>query len=59
MKTQDEAARLLGVCERTFRRYLARREADGLDGLIPPHQHRCHFVKAKVQVHRYPDGMLA
>ena len=31
--TQEEAARLLGVCERTFRRYLARYEEDGLDGL--------------------------
>jgi len=32
--TQGEAASLLGVCERTFRRYLARYEASGLDGLI-------------------------
>ena len=32
--TQAEAARILGVCERSFRRYLARYEADGLDGLI-------------------------
>jgi len=32
--TQAEAASLLGVCERTFRRYLARYEADGLEGLI-------------------------
>ncbi|MGD9788973.1 MAG: ISNCY family transposase [Sulfuricellaceae bacterium] len=32
--TQSEAAQLLGVCERSFRRYLARYEADGLDGLI-------------------------
>jgi hypothetical protein len=32
--TQAEAARLLGVCERSFRRYLSRYEADGLDGLI-------------------------
>ncbi len=30
--TQAEAARLLGVCERTFRRYLARYEASGLGG---------------------------
>lgn len=28
--TQDKAARLLGVYARTFRRYLARHEADGL-----------------------------
>jgi hypothetical protein len=32
--TQAEAARLLGMCERSFRRYLGRYEADGLDGLI-------------------------
>ncbi|WP_066577265.1 ISNCY family transposase [Burkholderia sp. ABCPW 14] len=32
--TQAEAARLLGVCERTFRRQMGRYEADGLDGLI-------------------------
>jgi len=32
--TQEEAARLLGVCDRTFRRYLVRYEADGLEGLI-------------------------
>ena len=32
--TQEEAARLLGVCERTFRRYVDRYEDEGLDG--PP-----------------------
>lgn len=32
--TQEEAARLLGVCERTFRRQMGRYEAEGLDGLI-------------------------
>jgi transposase len=26
---------------------------------IPAHQHRCHFVKAKVRVHEYPDQTLA
>ena len=26
---------------------------------IPPDRHRCHYVKAKVRVHRYPDGRLA
>jgi transposase len=31
--TQDEAARLLGVCERTFRRQLDRYEEGGLNGL--------------------------
>jgi len=32
--TQEEAASLLGVCERTFRRYIDRYEDEGLDGLI-------------------------
>jgi len=32
--TQSEAARILGACERSFRRYLGRYETDGLDGLI-------------------------
>jgi len=31
---QEEAARLLGVCARTFRRYIDRYEEDDLDGLI-------------------------
>ncbi|MGH8134380.1 MAG: helix-turn-helix domain-containing protein [Steroidobacteraceae bacterium] len=31
---QEEAARLLGVCERSFRRYLDRYEEAGLEGLI-------------------------
>lgn len=31
---QEEAARLLGVCERTFRRYMDRYEEEGLQGLI-------------------------
>ncbi|MFI4894632.1 MAG: ISNCY family transposase [Phycisphaerales bacterium JB058] len=26
---------------------------------IPAHKHRCHFVKAKVRVHEYPDQSLA
>jgi predicted DNA-binding transcriptional regulator YafY len=31
--TQEEAARLLGVCERTLRRYIDRSEEAGLQGL--------------------------
>ena len=32
--TQEEAARLLGVCDRTFRRYVCRYEDGGLEGLF-------------------------
>jgi len=32
--TQAAAAQILGVCERSFRRYLSRYEAEGLEGLI-------------------------
>ena len=32
--TQAEAARILGVCERSFRRYRVRYEVDGLAGLV-------------------------
>ena len=31
--TQEEAAELLGVCPRTFRRWSERWEEDGIDGL--------------------------
>jgi len=43
--TQHEAARLLGVCERTFRRYIRNYEEEGLEGLIDKRlsqvSHRC------------------
>lgn len=32
--TQEEAASLLGVCDRTFRRYLERYEDKGMEGLV-------------------------
>jgi hypothetical protein len=32
---------------------------EGLTLQIPSDQHRCHYVKANVRVHRYADGMLA
>jgi transposase len=32
--TQEEAARLLGVCDRTYRRYKARYEEQGMEGLV-------------------------
>ena len=32
--TQEEAARILGVCDRTFRRYIHRYQDEGMDGLL-------------------------
>ncbi len=32
--TQEEAARILGVCDRTFRRYINRYEESGIEGLL-------------------------
>ncbi|MDP8257695.1 MAG: helix-turn-helix domain-containing protein [Candidatus Alcyoniella australis] len=32
--TQDEAALMLGVCSRTFRRYIHRYEDSGVQGLL-------------------------
>lgn len=32
--TQEEAARMLGVCDRTFRRYIDRYEESGMEGLL-------------------------
>lgn len=32
---------------------------DGLILQIPADRHRCHYVKAKVRVHRYADGNLS
>ena len=32
---------------------------EGLTLQIPSDRHRCHYVKAKVHVHRYQDGTLA
>jgi hypothetical protein len=31
---------------------------EGLVLQIPADRHRCHYVKAKVRVHRYMDGTL-
>ena len=32
--TQEEAARMLGVCDRMFRRYIDRYEESGMEGLL-------------------------
>lgn len=46
--TQEEAARLLGVCERTFRRYIDRYEEAGLEGLIDQRLHQVSHRRAPV-----------
>lgn len=46
--TQEEAARLLGVCERTFRRYIDRYEEEGLDGLIDKRLNQVSHRRAPV-----------
>ena len=40
--TQIEAARLLRMCERSFRRYLARYEEFDMQGLIDKHIEQIH-----------------
>jgi len=32
---------------------------EGMKLQIPANRHRCHYVKVRVRVHRYPDGALA
>jgi len=60
--TQEEAAMLLGVCARTFRRYLIRYEDEGMEGLTDRRlgqvSHRCAPVDevmalADLYSHRY------
>ena len=46
--TQEEAASLLGVCDRTFRRYIDRYEDEGLDGLIDKRLSQVSHRKAPV-----------
>jgi transposase len=46
--TQTEAASLLGVSERTFRRYLCRYEENGLEGLIDQRLEQVSHRKAPV-----------
>jgi transposase len=65
--TQEEAARLLGVCERTFRRYIDRYEEDGLQGLIDKRLNQISHRRAPVdevlrlaeQYRRRHDGWSA
>ena len=46
--TQEEAAQLLGVCARTFRRYIDRYEEAGLDGLIDKRMSQLSHRRAPV-----------
>ena len=46
--TQEEAARMLGVCDRTFRRYIQRYGENGLDGLIDKRLTQASARKAPV-----------
>ena len=45
---QEEAAQLLGICERSFRRYIDRYEEAGLDGLIDRRLHQLSHRRAPV-----------
>ena len=48
------------VCE-TYERTVGRDNCVSFDRTrlqIPAQTHRCHFIKARVRVHRYPDGRL-
>lgn len=55
--TQEQAARLLGVCERTFRRHIDRYEEAGIDGLIDKRLSQLSHRRAPVdEVVRLVDG---
>lgn len=43
---QEEAARILGVCDRTFRRYIDRYEGDGMEGLSDKRLTQASFRRA-------------
>ncbi len=46
--TQEEAARMLGVCSRTFRRYICHYEEEGLEGLKDKRLTQASFRRAPV-----------
>ena len=59
--TQEEAARILGVHERSFRRHVNRYRDNGLDGLIDKRLNQASARKAPVDevmalADRYRDG---
>lgn len=46
--TQEEAARVLGICSRTFRRHIDRYEEEGLEGLTDKRLSQISFRRAPV-----------
>src|SRR5665811_1269475 len=46
--SQEEAARILGVCDRTFRRYIDRYEEAGISGLSDKRLTQASFHRAPV-----------
>lgn len=46
--SQEEAAQILGVCSRTFRRYIYRYEENGLEGLLDKRLTQASFRRAPV-----------
>ena len=46
--SQEEAARILGVCSRTFRRYTDRYEGNGLEGLLDKRLPQASLCRAPV-----------
>ncbi|MEI7591525.1 MAG: helix-turn-helix domain-containing protein, partial [Deltaproteobacteria bacterium] len=46
--TQEEAALVLGVCDRTFRRYVSRYDDEGLEGLLDKRLTQASFRRAPV-----------
>jgi transposase len=58
--TQEEAARMLGVCSRTFRRHIDRYEEAGLEGLMDKRLTQASFRRAPVDevvalTHQYKE----
>ena len=54
--TQEQAARLLGVSERTFRRYISRYEEEGLEGLFDRRLNRpSHRKASEVEIKQLED----
>ena len=46
--TQEEAARILGVSDRTFRRYLSNYKAEGIEGLVDKRMNQISWRRAPV-----------